>query len=279
LYFGVWYPFRRNTVGKDTGVSPSSLDALRTTWQHLSTRNNWALVTDVESFLRHATEEMNNLQDIRSPEQRMRMALTRAYSALLYERVRERFPQAVQEVWEAGYRLALRDRFARDEAEALAQEMVLRVLAKLDALNSPTSFVFWMFQVYRTARTSTIKQHPDEQPLPSHGDETDDTPDPNNPIEEKEHDLAFRQLFDKIRATLKSEVEFQVFVRYVLRGESALAVGTDLGLNPAHVRLVKSRLLKRLREDTEVIRFLQDLAGGHNPSDTEGGPNERQPRA
>lgn len=261
LHFALWYPLRRNTVGKDTGVSPSSLDALRTTWQQLSTRNNWALVTDEESFLRHAKEEMNNLQDIRSPEQRMRVALMRAYSAVLYAHVRERSEQAVQEVWLAGYRLALRDRFASDQAEVLAQETVALVLAKLHAVSAPASFVFWMMRVYQTARAKELRVQNAEVPLPSR----EEAQAMFDQIALIEHMVLGQQLLEQIKKRLHNELETIALIRCVLGGEYPHDVAHDLGLLDYRIRVAKSRALQRLRNDAEFKRLLKDLTGDDLP--------------
>jgi len=256
-------------------VSPSSLDALRTTWQHLSTRNNWALVTDVESFLRHATEEMSNLQDIPSPAQRTRMALTRAYSALLYEQLWERSERAAYEVWLAAYRFALRDHFPKEEAEVLAQETVTLVLTKLHTLSSPASFVSWMRRVYWTVRSKTTKLQQIEIPLLME-EEQQDSFDLMAEIE----DIIFSQeLLAQIKKRVRNHLEITALVRCVFGGEKPHDVAQDLGIRDHRVRIAKSRALHRLQSDTDFMRFLKELVGESPMSDAEGDSDDRQPFA
>ena len=253
-------------------MSPSSLDALRTTWQHLSTRNNWALVKDEESFLRHATEELHNLQDIRSPEQRMYMALTRAYSALLYEQLWERSEQAAHEVWLASYRFALRDRFPKDEAEVLAQEVVTIALEKLHTLKSPRSLLFWMPRIYQTVRTRKTKETPDLwAPHPeSEGQDDPELTDPTDVAAEIEQLILSQQLFDLIKRYLHNNLEIIALVRCVLRDEYPHDVAHDLGLPSHRIRVAKSRALQRLRADPEFKRLLKELTGKPYLPDVEG---------
>lgn len=245
-------------------MHPSSLETLRTTWHQLSTRNDWALVTDEEAFLQRAKEEMNSLQDTRDLDQQIRIALMRAYSTLLYEYVRNRSEQAIQEIWLASRRLALRDLFSRDDAELLAQETVALVLEKIDHISTPNSFTFWIMRVYQTARKKNLRPIEDDLSTFFGSDNTDeriDIPDKNNFSEQVERSILLQKLSEMIRIKLHNNLEIVALFRCVLMGHQSVEVAKELGIQDYRVRTAKSRAIQSLRQDADFISFLKQLTG------------------
>jgi DNA-directed RNA polymerase specialized sigma24 family protein len=242
-------------------VGEPSRDDLRATWQRMAQRNNWALVTDETEFLDRVAAQFSLIEKAETTQERVEMAIWRAYGTLLYRSLWHREEQAAQELWLAFVRLGLRGGRPRPEAEELAQEAITRVLDKLPNLREPESMLSWAIMIFRTVQRGPRKKMPNEQSLQA-GDDTPehDPPDATDLALEAEQRITSRALQAQLRAKLPNELERQTLLRIVILGDHPRDVAREFGLPLHRTRVAKTRALKRLRNDTEFIALLRDLA-------------------
>ena len=256
-------------------VSEPDRDELRALWLQLARRNDWALVEDEATFLDQAAAEFNVLVNAKTPGARLRMAVSRTYSALLYHGLCREQERAAQELWLTFVRTALRDQWPRSEAEDLAQEAIARVLDQLQNIKSPQSFVTWAFKLFfRLLRDSRERQHMRQQrEQPFQADEAERTYEPADPVDtaaDVEQDMVIQELWALFQAKLSNELERRTLWHTIVLGDDPRDVARDLGLPLHRTRLAKSRALARLRQDEAFMRMVHDLAGdrGSDPSET-----------
>jgi DNA-directed RNA polymerase specialized sigma24 family protein len=263
----LWYHPRAATRSERTGVvSEPSRAELRAIWRRHAQRNDWTLVDDEELFLDLATVELGALAGDQSMPERMRLAVWRAYSTLLYRGLWQREERAAQELWLALMRMALKRGVARPEAEELAQETIARMLEKLPAMRSPQSLLSYALMVFRTAQRERRKQMPNDQPLQSDSDEPAyDPPDPGDLTLEVEQRIISAELQAQLRAKLPNDLERRTLLRIVVFGDQPRDVARDLGLPLHRTRLAKHRAIARLRDDETFIQTLRDLTGDTEP--------------
>lgn len=245
-------------------MSELNRDDLRVIWRQLAQRNDWSLVENEAVFLDQAATEFEQLNRATMVGERMRFAIWRAYSVLLYRGLLSRQERAAQELWLAFVRTALRDRWSQPEAEELAQEVVFRVLDKLQNVKSPQGFLGWAFRIFRTARRDHRAQMNAEYQQNTENDRTDEPVDPTDLATEVEQLLIDQQLQALLRAKLPNDVERATLLAIVVFGDHPRDVAQRLGLPPHRTRLAKSRALKRLRQDEGFLQTLRTLAGDPN---------------
>lgn len=249
----------RDPVERLAHVSAAVSNELLTVWRQLARRNEWELANDEAALFARAMAEYDALPDDAPAHKRARLALLRAYGALLYEGLRERDDRAAYELWLACYRLALRDGQAERQAEQLAQETIARVIERLHTLRAPHSIIPWALRIYRTARRTLQAQERDEEPLPSSDEQPADEPaEPQDMAEEVEQRLLGQQIVSIIDARLPNPLERVVLLRVVLLGDHPRDVARDLDLPLHRTRLAKSRALQRLRAAPEILQLLGD---------------------
>lgn len=237
-------------------------EELRAIWRMLAQRYEWALVADEEAFLDLAAAELDDLAGAPVSSERLRVAVWRAYSRLLYRGLTRREERAAQELWLAYARMALRDGRPRPEAEELAQEAIARVLANLPELRAPQSLLAWAFRIFRTVRREYGSRLLAAQSL--HPDEGAFVPEPADPDDMAmgvEHDLIGQELQALLREKLTNSLERLTLLRIVVFGDHPRDVARDLGLPLYRTRLAKHRAIERLRADEAFVRRVRDLAG------------------
>lgn len=241
-------------------VNEPAWHELRVAWRQLSRRHDWLLADDEEAFLGSAAAQLELLGDAPAGA-RVRIALLRAYGALLYDGVRARQDRAAYELWLACYRLALRDGWPQHEAELLVQETIARVLEKLHTLRSPHSIISWTLRIYRTVREALVARERAEEPVHAGQDAAGELPDQADMAAEVEQRQIDQQIDELLRVKLPNRLERLVLLRLVLLGDHPRDVARDLDLPLHRTRLAKSRALQRLRGDEQFIRRLGELGG------------------
>jgi RNA polymerase sigma factor (sigma-70 family) len=256
-------------------VSEPDRDELRALWLQQARRNDWALVEDAAAFLDQAAAEFSILINAKTPGERLRLAVSRTYSALLYRGLRSRQERAAQELWLTFVRTALRDRWPRAEAEELAQEAIARILERLPAIESPQGFLTFAFKLFfrllRDSRGRQQREQQREQSFQANQEEPAHEPaDPADLASEVGQDMIIQELWTLLQARLSNELERRTLWRIIVFGDDPRDVARDLGLPLHRTRLAKSRALARLRQDEAFMRMVRDLAGdqGSDPSET-----------
>lgn len=257
----------RGLVGKDCDVSEPNSDDLRAIWHQLSKRNGWTLVDDEAAFMQEVAAEWQVLVKARTPNDRNRLAIYRAYGARLYTALRRNLDQAWNELGQAFFRTAVRD-VAPEAAQALAQNALEDVFANLAALKSPQSLFSYAFAIFRTV----LHKHWDAQgrarrvEAASAPDAAPDAPllepvDPRNLFAEVEQRIASEELLALLREALANDHERYIIVRTAIEEAPPREVARELDMSPPQVRLLKCRGLKRLRENPAFMRKLRMLVG------------------
>jgi RNA polymerase sigma factor (sigma-70 family) len=248
-------------------VSEPGRENLRTVWRQLARRYNWALVEDEEQFLDIIAAEYDALASGKTPNDRARIAVWRAYSTLLYRGLWRREERAAQELWQALVRVALKRGQPQPEAEDMAQEVIARVVQKLPALRAPQSLLSYAMMTFRGIQREGTKSMSADQPLYADDDELRHEPaDPADLAQDVEQQLTSEELQAQLRARLPNALERVTLLRIVVFGDNPRDVAHDLGLPLYRTRLAKHRALNRLRGDEAFFRFLRDLTGadGHD---------------
>src|SRR5262245_46123047 len=205
---------------KGCRVSGASRLELLAIWRQLAQRYEWRLVDDEATLLGSAVVELGTLTGGKTPNDRLRIAVWRAYSALLYRGLRQRQERAAQELWLACVRLGLKQGWSRLEAEELAQETIVRMLEKLPTLRAPQGLLSWMTMILRTVQRERGRQIQAGQPLLSDTGELADEPaDSGDLAAEVEQDQVGREVQALLEEKLPNELERRVLVRIVIDGD------------------------------------------------------------
>ncbi len=227
-------------------------------WLAMSRRYRWSLVSDEAALIERAWSECQQLSRAGKPAA-PRLGVWRVYGALMYERLRQRDDQAAQELWQLFAFMAMRQGKQREEAQDLAQEAVLRVLTKLSSLKSPASFLTWALRVLGTVRRELEAAEANESKHDS-ADEHEQA-DEHDYAQQVEQQIALDDMIAQLRARLPGEFERSVLIRTFIDGDKPRDIAADLGIPMARVRVVKSRVLQRLRDNPAFMAWLRNLSG------------------
>jgi RNA polymerase sigma factor (sigma-70 family) len=246
-------------------MSEPTRDEIRMVWRQLARRNDWALVNDEATFLDQVAAESLALTNARSPSERMRLAVWRAYSVLLYDGLRNRDDRAAQELWIAFLRTAMRDRWPQPEAEELAQETIARLIERLPRVQSPQGLLSYAFLLFRTLRRDMTQRKQSEQSLdPGQDEPARDVADTTDIVAVIEQQVVGEQLLALLHDKIPNDLERTTLLRIVIFGDNPRDVAHALGLPLHRTRVAKSRALKRLRQDTEAIQLLRNMTGNRD---------------
>jgi RNA polymerase sigma factor (sigma-70 family) len=244
-------------------VDETLRDDLRTLWQHLSQRNDWMLVQDEATFLDDVVTAFTALTGNASPRERLRLAVWRTYSVLLYKGLQQRQERAAQELWIAFVRWAYTRGLADADAHELAQEAVLRVIERLPTLRTPAGLLSWAMKIFRTVHREyrqqtqhTLSLHAVLMDQPQH-----EPTDPSDLVMDTEQRLVSRHLVQMLQTTLPNPLERLVLLRIVLFADKPRDVARDLAIPLHRTRVAKHRALARLRDAPQVMETLNELAG------------------
>lgn len=141
-----------------------------------------------------------------------------------------------------------------NEADDVAQEVMLILLREIPKFRRRRegSFRVWLRKV-TTNRVRAWWRGRQRQPFVGFDEFLSQLEDPNSPLAQswnQEHD---QHIFEKLLAVVKSDFDpttWQAFRLFVLENRKALEVAAELGLTENAVLLCKSRILKRLREES-----------------------------
>jgi DNA-directed RNA polymerase specialized sigma24 family protein len=259
------------------GETSSAL--LQNIWKQLSAYHDWQLVADEATFFARVVTIATTLTTTDLDERKLaRAALMRGYGEFLHKGLLARQERAAVELWLAFRRLGLRRRRGTAAAEELAQEAMRRVLDSLPQLRSPQSLIFWAFRIFYTVARE-YDQH--DQTLTANtatqvGDRVTEIPDPSDMAELIEGALVGEQLWTLLEAKLPNPLERLVLLRVIGLGDHPRDVARDLGLPLHRARLAKSRAIKRLRDDDEIMQVLRELTADQD-QDPERGASDDEP--
>ncbi len=249
-----------------------TFEDFRVVWETMARRYAWQLVQDETGFFQAVRAEFAALNDQQqSDRRRLRIAIWRSYSVLLYRALYWRQEQAAQELWIAAMRLSLKRGFAPDDAKVLAQEVVCRLLEELPKLaDRPQILLSHAIWTCRSLWREYWRQGGKMQSLmraaADEAEETEyepaDSADVATEVEQRLMDAEIRQILE---ASLKNALERQVLLHIVLLGEKPRDVARDQGVPLHRARLAKSRALKRLRADPQTLQSIYKLTGQLRP--------------
>jgi RNA polymerase sigma-70 factor (ECF subfamily) len=150
-----------------------------------------------------------------------------------------------------------RDGLQEEDAADVFQEVFQSVAAHIEDFRkerNADTFRGWL----RTITRNKIRDHfrrRGREPVAAGGSEAQarlaEVPWPSNP-EESSDDHAERRLFQRAIALIREDFEeqtWQAFWRTVVEGRAPKDVAAELGMTPGAVRVSKSRVLRRLREE------------------------------
>lgn len=169
------------------------------------------------------------------------------------------------------FRLARRKGFQDSDAADVAQEVLLRVAGAVERFDpdaSRGSFRGWLFQIARNLMI-TFLQKDQKRPIAGGPEQLvaliENQADPSS-LESRLFDEEYeRQVFawatQRIRSLFQDST-WQAFQRTAIEQESAAGVAAELGMTVGAVYIARSRVMKRLREEVQLImNSPQDSAG------------------
>jgi RNA polymerase sigma factor (sigma-70 family) len=239
-------------------VSASNEDGLRAVFRRLARRFDWQLAIDEDALLASATAEYGSLTGELTHGARLDLAVRRAYSVLLYQGLLHRINRAAEEVWWVVFRKAVRDDWQHDEAQDLAQEVVLRLMDRLDRVHSPQGLLSWVFWLYRQVVKDLRGKRP-TLPLTSDDDVEVQLSDPADVAEAVEERVVGEELRALLASKLPNARDREILLRSIVLGEKPRQIASDLGIPVAQVRVLKFRALERLRDDAEMTAWVRTL--------------------
>ncbi len=251
------HPTPNPTTGQGEPIAEQMVrSTAHTIWRQLVVRNQWQLITDEEQLLDEVTARHGQTPPLADGTAHIRATLYAIYSERLYRGMLDREERAAHELWLMFIRLATRSGTTEHDAHDHAQEVVTRILAKIDQVTSPRSFLSWAMKLFRTTQRD-LRPKP---PFPSSLPETDDpmaiTVDPIAHVEEQ---LFTQELRDLLHAALPNGIERLTLLRWVVRGDFPRDIARDLGLPLHQTRVAKSRALQRLRANTAFMSIMRSL--------------------
>lgn len=227
----------------------------------MSARNKWGLVTDENVFLDQVADEIDVLEGDIHREERVRLAVRRTYSAVLYHALRQRNDQAFEELAAVLMQMAVRDHWELSVAEDLTQETVAQVFSKLDVLKSPASLFAWVFSIYRDIRRSYLSRSRSQESLELLGASNVDVMDQVNIEEDVGEKILSAEVVALIRQALPNNLECIVLTRVVLLGDHPRDIALELNLPMSRIRLAKSRALERIRRNETYLHLIRRMVG------------------
>ena len=240
----------------------------RTIWRQLAARNQWHLIIDEEQLLDEIAARYEQTPPPDDSGTQVRATLYAIYSERLYRGIRDREERAAHELRLMCMRLAIRSGTTEHDAHDHAQEAVARILAKIDQVTTPHSFLSWTMKLFRTTQRDLQPKPPFHAPLPETDDPIATTVDPIAHVEEQ---LLTQELHDLLQAALPNSIERLTLLRWVIRGDFPRDIARDLGLPLHQTRVAKSRALQRLRANTKFMDVMRSLDHPHQPAPMTGG--------
>lgn len=170
------------------------------------------------------------------------------------------------------FRLARRKGFQDSDAADVAQEVLLRVanaVERFDPESSKGSFRGWLFQIARNLMI-TFLQKDQKRPIAGGPDQlmalVENKADPES-LESRLFDDEYeRQVFSwatqRIRGSFQANT-WDAFWRTAIEQQSAVDVAADLQLSVGAVYIARSRVIKRLRDEVQLI-LNDQKEEGHN---------------
>jgi RNA polymerase sigma-70 factor, ECF subfamily len=148
-------------------------------------------------------------------------------------------------------------RLAVPEAERadLVQDMLIRVLKGISSFqhNGQGSFRAWLFRLLKNAWIDRLRRNPQTARIIEEPCLSSASSDPLEIIAEQEYrQYVIRRVYAKVLAEFSTSNQ-QVFQRVVVEDQPATKVASDLGLSVNSVYLIRSRMLRRIREDLSEL--------------------------
>lgn len=138
-------------------------------------------------------------------------------------------------------------------------ESVAGALDRFQKHGPGSSFRGWLWTITRNKLHDYYRER---QSLPKAFGGSDacrqlhDVPAEEPDLSDAETEIVARQVYRRVLEYVRSEFRehtWQMFWQAVIRGRPVAEIAEDLGVSPAAVRMAKSRVLKRLREEMETL--------------------------
>ncbi len=240
-------------------------ERIRPIWQQLANRNQWQLFADEEALFAQIQACLRELAAT-LVEAAIRKCIKASYSERMYQGLQQREERAAYEIWLMFLRLALKKGATEPDANDLAQEAMARVLAKLHNVQLPRAFIGWAIKVLITVMRD-LRTHPERSLTNEHGLLTIDPPDLSDVLADVEGRILEEMFYTQLKEALPHELERLVVIRSIFAGDKPGDIANDLKMPSNRIRLLKSRGLQRLRENTGFVQILTTLLAGGNAND------------
>lgn len=182
----------------------------------------------------------------------------------LVARARDGDDRALERLVEAAYPLVHRWSLVHTgdpaDADDLTQDVLIRMIRRLDSFRGNARFGTWLYSVTRNAaidrqRRRSRRRRADEAPALCEALAGVDPVDPAHTLERRELDSLLRSFFDEL-----PERQRQVFDLVELQGVSTIDVADRLGIEPVSVRAHLFKARRHLR--SRILECSPELAEG-----------------
>lgn len=236
-------------------MSKPTIDGLRHLWRQIASKKDWQLVDDEPSFLAGAHLIAVSLGCVASQAACLAKALSQAYSERVFYGISNSRERAAQEIWNACKYLTFRNGLSPDEAEDIAQEVMIRILQRLGTIHSPHGFLSWVWAVRKTVQRNYLARQGRTEPISEH--DAIATPSFDEDVVAS---LLDQRLIDAIETVLDNPLERAVIIDWLINSDQPRDTARRFGLPLYRARVAKNRALQRLQADPEI----QKLLGGLN---------------
>jgi RNA polymerase sigma factor (sigma-70 family) len=243
-------------------------------------KRGWELVSNFDRFATRvlaAAQSRASAAGMEGIERNLERETIRLYSSVLYQSLQvERstaYRRVLEELWTYLFPLALYKTRDEELAKECIQRTLIKVWQKHDQCSDPERFLGWAkvvllneirmyFREEKGAREipetdlDIQETQPGEQILATlHTTNGSQRPLENGVVQME----TVQRLRDVLRVTLHSEAQSLVIEGLFIHNMGVKAMAETLGTNPSNVYVLKSRALKRLRQDEQFVQLLAEL--------------------
>lgn len=228
-------------------------DHIAEIWQRLVNDYRWQYTPNASTIIQQTVAwcENETTHDLKVIRQR----LITHYTEMLYHGLQHQLEDAAQDLQRACIQAGRQSKYSAAELEDFAADAVMTVIRKLDEIN-PQRLLAYAFACMRNASKAKANQ-PNTFSLNEQYDGSNGYIDSS--ISKVEQDLTETALKQLLKQTLDNHIELEIIYRSYFLDEKPHTIAVALGMRPEQVRVIKSRTLKKLRNNPQAMQIFRQL--------------------
>lgn len=238
-------------------MNTSLYDELYLVWQHLAKRYDWQLAQHPPSVVDRACYHYNQISSKKIHTERLKMAVIYAYGELVYQGLKAENERAAHELYLVCFNKFRSSVSDQQQAQDLAQVAVYKTIKGLDTFQGH-SILYWVLRVCQRDANHANKR---AQKTQNDTEVTENLVAATAIEEEVETKQQQQQVFDLINKFVTDPLNRAIMFLFFLKGEAPRAIAERLSIPVSQVKVRKSRVLKKLKEDQDFLSDLRKLSG------------------